>query len=304
MSEKNETDLTNSQESSKDRVGDIIRKERITRRITVETIAKDLKLNVKYIKSLEASEYEALPADPYVRVYLRSLAKYLSLDPEEILKKFYEERGLNIEHLKRDNSAKIPISMKEKEVQKSPMLAITVGLILVLVVISFIANKKGWISAPQQTALKTDSLMATPAGSKADSLTDSLLDDSLFSGAPVQVADTETIKKTDTVQTAQKKDDKKELKIRIEVSTDSVWAQVFSDGQSWKSIILKDQPREFTAKDSFNIHVGNNAAVKYTFNGKPLKIKGNGIVFFKIDGTGIPVAWGYTKWNNIFKDRL
>ncbi len=99
MSEKNETDQTNAQDASKDRVGDIIRKERITRRITVETIAKDLKLNVKYIKSLEASEYEALPADPYIRVYFRSLAKYLSLDSEEILKKFYEERGMSPDHI-------------------------------------------------------------------------------------------------------------------------------------------------------------------------------------------------------------
>ena len=91
MSEKKETDLT-PPEDSKDRVGDILRKERITRRITVETIAKDLKLNVKYIKALEASEYEALPADPYVRVYLRSLAKYLTLDPEDILKKRIDSR--------------------------------------------------------------------------------------------------------------------------------------------------------------------------------------------------------------------
>ncbi len=53
MSEKNETDQSNVQDTGKDRVGDIIRKERITRRITVETIAKDLKLNVKYIKSLK-----------------------------------------------------------------------------------------------------------------------------------------------------------------------------------------------------------------------------------------------------------
>ena len=108
MSENNETDL-NASDLSRDRVGDILRKERITRRITVETIAKDLKLNVKYIKALEASEYEALPADPYVRVYLRSLAKYLSMDSEEILKKFYTERGMSIE---KETSSKISVSMK------------------------------------------------------------------------------------------------------------------------------------------------------------------------------------------------
>ena len=40
----------------RDKVGDMLRKERLTRRITVETIAKDLKLNVNYIKALELSD--------------------------------------------------------------------------------------------------------------------------------------------------------------------------------------------------------------------------------------------------------
>jgi len=93
MSDKNEKSVP-AQNEREDRVGDILRKERITRRITVETIAKDLKLNVNYIKALESSEYELLPAEPYIRVYLKSLTKYLSLDSESILQQFHKERGI------------------------------------------------------------------------------------------------------------------------------------------------------------------------------------------------------------------
>ena len=306
MSEKNETDQTNAQDASKDRVGDIIRKERITRRITVETIAKDLKLNVKYIKSLEASEYEALPADPYIRVYFRSLAKYLSLDSEEILKKFYEERGMSPDHINKDTSSKIVISVKEKESKNNPTLIITIALIVALAGFSFFANKKGWISAPQSILKTADSSATSPAAS--DSINDSILDDSLFSGAPVQIADSASMKtidsgkKTDSLSKVLSKSGA--MKLRIEALSDSVWAQVFSDGQSWKSTIINGSPREFAAKDSFNVHIASNPNVKYFLNGKPLRVKGNGVVFFKVDSAGSPIPWGNTRWTNTFKGRL
>lgn len=295
MSEKNETDLP-TQDPSKERVGDILRKERITRRITVETIAKDLKLNVKYIKALEASEYEALPADPYVRVYLRSLAKYLSLDPEEILKRFYMERGMSIE---KETSSKITISMKDKNEVKSPMLVIVMILIALLAGFSIIANKKGWLQSfkPSMEEVDTTSASSNEFANTQDSQADSLMVDSLF--AKSQNSDSSADSSADSA-----KDTTGMMTLKLEVTSDSAWIQVFSDGQSWKNIISINQSRIFTAKDSFNVHVGNNSTVKYILGGKPLKIAGTGIVAFKIDKNGKPVSWTLSKWNNVFKERL
>lgn len=295
MSEKNETDLP-TQDPSKERVGDILRKERITRRITVETIAKDLKLNVKYIKALEASEYEALPADPYVRVYLRSLAKYLSLDPEEILKRFYMERGMSIE---KETSSKITISMKDKNEVKSPMLVIVMILIALLAGFSIIANKKGWLQSfkPSMEEVDTTSASSNEFANTQESQADSLMVDSLF--AKSQNSDSSADSSSDSV-----KDTTGMMTLKLEVTSDSAWIQVFSDGQSWKNIISINQSRIFTAKDSFNVHVGNNSTVKYSLGGKPLKVAGTGIVAFKIDKNGKPVSWTLSKWNNVFKERL
>jgi cytoskeletal protein RodZ len=291
MSENNETDL-NAADLSRDRVGDILRKERITRRITVETIAKDLKLNVKYIKALEASEYEALPADPYVRVYLRSLAKYLSLDSEEILKKFYSERGMSIE---KETASKITVSMKEKEETRSPMLFIVLILIALLAGFSFLANKKGWISSPDDLIIDKTSSLQTTQDSIIDSLAD---DDSLFSDAPAQNTDSLAMLSDTMVDTTGL------LSLKLDVISDSAWVQVFSDGTSWKNIITKNQSRIFTAKDSFNVHVGNNSTVKYSFKGKPITVHGTGIVAFKLDKSGKPIIWTLSKWNSVFKERL
>ncbi len=228
----------------------------------------------------------------------------MSLDSEEILKKFYEERGLTPDHFNRDTNSKIVISVKEKSSQSNPTLMITIALIAVLAGFSFFANKKGWISTPHTTPVTDSTLVSSIDSSKA--VNDPLLNDSLYSGAPVQVAD--SMKSADSTKnsdsTLSKPVDKKAMKFRLEVSTDSVWAQIFSDGQSWKSTIVNGTPKEFTAFDSFNVHIANNPKVKYILNGKPLVIKGNGTVFFKLDNSSSPIPWGNSRWISTFKGRL
>jgi len=50
-----------------------------------EDIARDLLLDVHIIRALESEDFDALPEPTYVRGYIRSYARLLSLDPEELL---------------------------------------------------------------------------------------------------------------------------------------------------------------------------------------------------------------------------
>ncbi|MDR3013423.1 MAG: helix-turn-helix domain-containing protein [Chitinispirillales bacterium] len=142
------------QSETSDKVGDVLRKERLTRRITIETIAKDLKLNAGYLKALEASDYSSLPADPYIRVYIKSLTKYLSLDTEVIMKQFYKEQGV-IEDDKAAN--KIVISVQKQE--KNPTIVVAVALILIFVIFAFIANQRGWLVQPDAVVSETTAVI-------------------------------------------------------------------------------------------------------------------------------------------------
>jgi cytoskeletal protein RodZ len=319
MPETTETNLHAKHEPSSERVGDIIRKERITRRIALETIAKDLKLNVKYIKALEANEYSALPAEPYIRVYFRSLAKYLMLDPEEILKRFYEERGIPAEEYTKDTSSKITITMVENKRPFTPWLIIGI-VIALLAVFSFIAKKAGWINT---SSTEPASNAATVDTSRADSIArgqahaDSLLEDSLYGAMIVhhEVAPQTAKPPTEAKPPANpepaapaKKDaavDTQKLVLDIRAFKDSVWVQVFSDGQSSRIYLRANQSRRFAARDSLNVHVGNNAELKYSLNGRPLYIKAKNIAVFKLSrGDPKPEMWTLTKWSAVFKDRL
>lgn len=190
MSDKKETNISSAQSDREDRVGDILRKERITRRITVETIAKDLKLNVNYIKALESSEYESLPAEPYIRVYLKSLTKYLSLDSESILQQFHKERGISGgSEYRKDN--KIEISMRKHEEKKNPTLVIAAVLIALLAVFAFIADQQGWISQQEEIAVveeKAEPIVPVSVEANDDSLIAAM-------NAPEEFRDTSVVRR-------------------------------------------------------------------------------------------------------------
>jgi cytoskeleton protein RodZ len=55
------------------------------RALSVEEVARALRLSPRHIQALEADDYENLPGPTYVRGYLRSYAQFLELPPEEIV---------------------------------------------------------------------------------------------------------------------------------------------------------------------------------------------------------------------------
>jgi curved DNA-binding protein CbpA len=64
--------------------GDLLRQVREARQISLEKIADVTKIAIYYLRSLESESFEDLPAEVYVRGYLRQIAKLLGLDPAEV----------------------------------------------------------------------------------------------------------------------------------------------------------------------------------------------------------------------------
>jgi cytoskeletal protein RodZ len=304
MAEENDVAAAPISEPANEKVGDILRKERITRRIALETIAKDLKLNVKYIRALESNEYHDLPPDPYIRVYLRSLAKYLLMDPEDILKKFYEERGIHDEKYRKGSDSQIVITMSDQGRKKEtkPWIII-LAVILALAAFSLIAKKLGGGSSSPASGVSPVSSHADSAAifqQKNSSLIDSSVDSLLGSLVPH-----EQPQQTDTVAAGVKDTTTMTFDIKVKLGQDSVWIQAFSDGASWKNWLKPGQFKRFTARDSFNVHVGNNRILVYTLNGKPMKLNAADAAIFKVGKPSLqPELWNVAKWKLVFMNRL
>jgi len=70
-----------------------LKEARVQNRIKLEAIAEKLKINIKYLKILEAGEFKKLPAGIYGRNFLKEYALFLQLDATHLLELFDSEAG-------------------------------------------------------------------------------------------------------------------------------------------------------------------------------------------------------------------
>lgn len=73
-------------------LGEKLRKLRQQYRMSYTEIAKATRIQAKYLEYLEAGQYEKLPAEVYVRGFLKSYARHLGLDDDAFLKLYDKEK--------------------------------------------------------------------------------------------------------------------------------------------------------------------------------------------------------------------
>ncbi len=75
------------------RTGEILKKEREDRGLSLHEIGLSLKINSKILKAIENGDSANLPAKTFLRGFVQSYASYLKLNVEEVLKVFADEMG-------------------------------------------------------------------------------------------------------------------------------------------------------------------------------------------------------------------
>lgn len=75
-------------------LGEKLTKFRDEARLSIADMAKATKIQAKYIEYLERGQYEKLPADVYIRGYLRSYARYLNIDECVLIRLYDQERNI------------------------------------------------------------------------------------------------------------------------------------------------------------------------------------------------------------------
>ena len=74
-------------------LGDELRGERATLGKTLLDIQRDLRIKAAYIAAIEDAKPEVFPNPSFIAGYVRSYARYLSLDPDEVFHRFCAESG-------------------------------------------------------------------------------------------------------------------------------------------------------------------------------------------------------------------
>ncbi len=76
-------------------LGEELRGERATLGKSLLQVQKDLKIKAAYISAIENCDLDAFPNKGFVAGYIRSYARYLNLNPEEIYERFCSESGFS-----------------------------------------------------------------------------------------------------------------------------------------------------------------------------------------------------------------
>jgi cytoskeleton protein RodZ len=74
--------------------GELLREERIRRKLSVQQAAEDLHLDVRSVEALESNNFQALGAPVYAKGHLRKYALLLGLGPEFIIQRYLAVTGV------------------------------------------------------------------------------------------------------------------------------------------------------------------------------------------------------------------
>ncbi|MFA4817899.1 MAG: RodZ domain-containing protein [Parcubacteria group bacterium] len=188
-------------------LGEKLGKIRSDRRISLSEASRATKIQVKYLEYLEAGAYEKLPADVYVKGFLRNYSEFLGID-EKILVKLYEkERGIkdNLERGKKGKKGNLPVG--REKINISPfvitprIIAITAVLLLIFGGFFYLYREVGsFASAPRLVIISPEKNYSTDGNSvEVSGITDR--DAKIFiNEQPVMVNDEGKFRENLTVQ--------------------------------------------------------------------------------------------------------
>ena len=80
------------------KLGDTLRGERATLGKSLVEVQNELKIKAAYISAIENCDPLAFDTPGFVAGYVRSYARYLNLDPDEVFAKFCSESGFATVH--------------------------------------------------------------------------------------------------------------------------------------------------------------------------------------------------------------
>jgi cytoskeleton protein RodZ len=69
-------------------IGELLRQAREARGLTVDAASEATKIRARYLRALEAEDWDAMPAPAYARGFLRTYAAYLGLDADGVVEEY------------------------------------------------------------------------------------------------------------------------------------------------------------------------------------------------------------------------
>ncbi len=282
--------MSNSAEKDKVGVGEIIRREREKKGITIEQLSDMTKISKEFIKAIEEENFDLLPGDVYTGGFIRNISMVLGLDPEEMRKLYKSQRKREYEQeVIKEAVETLPqydVDVDKGVKPKKPWLMILLVLLLIAGgAFYFYASRTGTLvsltksfvkgepekqatssvsiassAKKERTALEEPATMETAAVSFASPETKTIsVEESLAtSPAPVSTGSASSRQKVEGVN------------LRV-IAIGRCWIRVIADGKKiYEGTLVKGDEKSWEAKEKIKVRFGNIGGVKIYFNGKEI----------------------------------
>jgi len=213
-----------------EKAGEILRRTREARQISLEEIAKKTKISLRFLRAIEKGEDRILPADVFVRGFLRSYARILGLDSEEIVEQYKQDHGILAGGGDEDNARPLPLFF----------LWVSLAVIGVCLVAALVFFFRPWSKSPgppliPEPVSRTEaapSMPPAPASAPA---------------SPARAMDSVDL-----------------------LFSRHCWVLVRTDNvKAWEGFKEAGDQLKYQIRDAFYLKVGDAGAVQVTHNGKP-----------------------------------
>jgi cytoskeleton protein RodZ len=292
-------------------LGEKLKKFRSDRRVSLSDISKFTKIRMEYLEALEEGEYDKLPADVYIKGFLRSYADFLNVDEKIILKLYEREKEIK-KNLRKDakknlkKPEKINISLfiftPKKILLLLVFLVVFLGLIILYREVSYFSGApRLFIFSPENNSEISENSVTVEGRTEKDA--------SLFiNDQSILVDDEGKFKKDLTLQPGlniinvkainkfgeetsegfnilvknqenenfdefNEPNQKEEITLEIRVDPGPVWLNVEADEELvFSGNMLSGATQIFNAKEKIVISSGRGDATIINFNGKDLGV--------------------------------
>lgn len=243
-------------------LGQDLKKQRESRNISIDEMASSTKIVGRYLEALEQDRFDAMPGGFFVKGILRTYARYVGLDEDEVVEK-YRAAGVLDEPAKAKAPApRVTPDAAEKRNLK-PWIVAGIGVLVVLAVLAILSRSRRPRATPpvakpaatlHQTQARTEpsSAMEKPAATAEKPAT------AVEKPAPPPV-----------------KEEWKGLTMDITFQEET-WLQIYADGTlKIYGLYPPDEKAKVQAEKEILIAViGNAGGMTYLLNGQPGKILG------------------------------
>lgn len=259
-------------------LGVYLKNVRESKKITLDEIAKETKIQKRYLEAIEAEQYDEIPGETYLRGFLRNYASAIGLNPEIIIEKYDAKKKIDDEEELRDEIDEVKTQNGGKSLFRNLTIAFAALVVFYIIVtgIGFLYNK---INVNIIKPVAVEKTTASSLGEKKESVpVENLVAETLQSNATTaQSAVPHSEMQTD-VNTVEKTSQQAIVTGEKEIVLTAVgtsWVKIMNGERTYfEGTINEGIVKTLKTKERIYIVVGDAINIQLRFNGEDYGVMG------------------------------